>query len=472
MYFYEQRERELHVYSNITLSDEVSQCNEGTLYGRHSAAIADWNGRYEQLESQGLLHREDPAVDLAVNFLQESQSAAFAALQTEGAAAYEADVARYQAERQFYAEVLEDARAKSAAALERRAAIAAIMPELAEELESLAVPEGDQALVSEAQDALDQLEKEYAHLFAPWSIPRAELRRVVEADEVPAEATIEELALAGLANHPEVVERRHGYEERRADATEEIVYLLAGRPGEYFTEQQIGDVIYDSRTIPKEKRQSRAASSLRSILNSGGSERAKIILRGEDWRVERVKIPKSDRPESDKSVWKYRLVNDRFYDDIAIQDEPVVDATPAQMEAVADTAPVCGGEADARQKTRVELAVEDAERYYGSLLGTAIEPDALVDPKTVRRIFGGVGTAGTATAYRRLVKAGVLKKSAGKIRANMPLPDLSVPQVLFMGISSSHEGLKNRKGDIGQFLEAVDKGYRAAWESYQESSKQ
>lgn len=448
----------------------MSQRNKGTLYGRHSAAIAEWNGRYEQLESQGLLHREDPAVDLAVNFLQESQSAAFAALQTEGAAAYEADVARYQAERQFYAEVLEDARAKSAAALERRAAIAAIVPELAEELKSLAVPEGDEALVSEAQDALDQLEKEYAHLFAPWSTPRAELRRVVEADEVPAEATIEELALAGLANHPEVVERRHGYEERRADATEEIVCRLARNPGKYFTEQEIGDKIY-SRAISSEKRRSRAAASLRRLLNGGGSERAKSVLRTEDWRLEKLEVPESDRTESDESVWAYRLVNDSFYDGVAIQDEPVVDATPAQMEAVADTAPVCGGEADARQKTRVELAVEYAERYYGSLLGTGIEPDALVDPKTVRRIFGGVGTAGTATAYRRLVEAGVLKKSAGKIRANMPLPDLSVPQVLLMRIFNSHEDIKNRKGDIERFLEAVDKGYQAAWKNYQESSK-
>lgn len=115
-----------------------------------------------------MLDGEDPAVDLAVNFLQENQSAALTALQTEGVVAYEADIARYQDERQFYAKVLEEARAESAATLKQRAGIAAIMPELAGELKLLAVPEGDKALVSEAQDALVQLEKEYAHLFAPW----------------------------------------------------------------------------------------------------------------------------------------------------------------------------------------------------------------------------------------------------------------------------------------------------------------
>lgn len=458
------------VYPAIAPYYEVPQHNETTAYGQQSAAIAEWNDRYEQLESRGLLDGEDPAVDLAVNFLQENQGAAFAALQTEGVAAYEADVAQYQAERQFYADVLEDAQAKSAATLKQRAGIAAIMPELAGELKSLAVPVSDEALVSEAQDELDRLEREYAHLFAPWSIPRPELRQAVEVDEVPVETTIEELALAGLANHPDVVHRRHGYEGMRQDVTERIVHLLARRPGEYFTDQQIGDVIYD-HAIPSEKRRSRAVASLWRLLEGAGSERAKSILRAEDWRLESVKIPKSERSESDKSVRAYRLVNDRFYDDAAMQDGPATDAAPAQVEVVADTAPVCGGEADDRQKTPVELAVEDAERYYGSLLGANIEPGAQIDHKTVRRIFGGVGTAGTVTAYRRLVEAGVLKKSAGKIRANIPLPDLSVPQVLFMRISNSHEGLKNRKGDIERFLEAADKGYRTAWEDYQESSK-
>lgn len=154
-----------------------------------------------------------------------------------------------------------------------------------------------------------------------------------------------------------------------------------------------------------------------------------------------------------------------------MQDGSATDVAPPRAEVVADTLFVRGREADDRQKTPVELAVEDAERYYGSLLGANIEPGAQIDHKTVRRIFGGVGTAGTVTAYRRLVEAGVLKKSAGKIRANIPLPDLSVPQVLFMRISNSHEGLKNRKGDIKRFLEAADKGYRTAWEDYQESSK-
>lgn len=447
----------------------MPQHDETTAYGQQSAAIAEWNDRYEQLESRGLLDGEDPAVDLAVNFLQENQGAAFAALQTEGVAAYEADVAQYQADRQFYAEVLEEARAKRAATLKQRAGIAAIMPELAGELKSLAAPESDEALVSEAQDELDRLEREYAHLFAPWPIPRPELRQAVEVDEVPVEITTEELALAGLANHPDVVRRRHGYEGMRHDVTERIVCLLARKPGEYFTDQQIGDVIYD-HAIPSEKRHSRAVVSLWRLLEGAGSERAKSILRAEDWRLESVKIPKSDRPESDKSVRAYRLVNDRFYDDVAMQDGPTTDVAPPQVEVVADTVLVRSGEADARQKTRVELAVEDAEQYHQVFIEAGISPDSTVHRRVIQQLFSDSRTIGTLTAYQRLAQAGGFK-SGRRIDHTTQLPDLTVPQVLLMSILNSHRDLASKKGDIEQFLRAADKGYRTAWEDYQESSK-
>lgn len=303
------------VYPAIAPYYEVPQHNETTAYGQQSAAIAEWNDRYEQLESRGLLDGEDPAVDLAVNFLRENQGAAFAALQTKGVAAHEADVAQYQAKRQFYAEVLEEARAKRAATLKQRAGIAAIMPELAGELKSLAAPESDEALVSEAQDELDRLEREYAHLFAPWPIPRPELRQAVEVNEALAETTIEELALAGLTNSPEIIGRpRYEYEDMERSVTERIVYFLADRMGEHFTAQYIGDAIYDD-TIPSKKRRDQAARALRRILKGRGAWRAKSILRSKNWRLESVKIPKIDGPGPDKPVQAYGLVDNHFYDD-------------------------------------------------------------------------------------------------------------------------------------------------------------
>ncbi|MDO4774115.1 MAG: hypothetical protein Q4A37_03265 [Candidatus Saccharibacteria bacterium] len=440
------------VYPNsIDTQYQSPQIDEATPYGKLSAEIAISNERYVQLESQGLLVEDDEAAMLAVDFLRQKLSSDVASLKNEGVAVYQAEVEQYNKECELLKEALRDAEAVGG----RHAEIAAIVPEVAEQIRALDAP-----LIDETKAALEKLDERHSHLFAPWSVPLPELRQLAQDGELVDEAVVtDSVAVSGLVKSTEVARRA------KPSALKLTVRYLMDHPGQYFTAREITEAVHFLDMDP-EIGLSQIATALYRLRNRRATKRLEERMASEGWRFE---VAMSDKGVKGSACLIYCMMRDEPdakspsipVAPVDTVSEPVADVPSVAAKPVSAPSPI--PDAPEKRKGMGRFAQEAMgwieKDILPQFIDEGISPDSTLSVERLISLLDMPRHRIIPTKPKDIInlqKQGVLPEDRSA--------DVTVPQSLVLAmVGMKPKVLSSRKGNAERLLAWADITYRAMW---------